>query len=127
MNINPLPKADTPKVDSDYREINITPVIARAFEKVVYCMHVRKAVEDSLSPTQFAYRQGGNCMNALISIQHQVYKYLDNQGCKAVRIFFTMNYSKVFNSVNHSLLSAKLKQLSLNPYIINWSHSFLHE
>ena len=65
-------------------------------------------------------------MNALISIQHHVYKYLDNQDCKAVRIF-TMDFSKAFDYVNHSLLSAKLKQLPLNPYIINWYHSFLHE
>ena len=85
-NINPMPKVDIPKADSDYRGINVTPVIARAFEKVVYCMHVRKSVKGSLSPTQYSYTQGGNCMNALISIQHQVYKYLDNQDCKAVHI-----------------------------------------
>ena len=29
--------------------------------------------------------------------------------------------------MNYSLLSAKLKQLPLNPYIINWYQSFLHE
>ena len=128
-NSNSLPKVDFPKADSDYRGINVTPVIARAFEKVVYHMHGRRAVEECLSPSQFAYRRGGgggNCMNALISIQHHVYEYLDNQDCKAVRIF-TMDFSKAFDSVNHSLLSAKLKQLPLNPYIINWYHSFLHE
>ena len=125
-NINPLPKVDFPKASSDYRGINVTPVIARAFEKVVYRTHVRRAFEKNLSPTQFAYRQGGNCMNALISIQHHVYKYLDNQDCKAVRIF-TMDFSKAFDSVNHSLLSAKLKQLPLNPFTINWYHSFLPE
>jgi len=43
----------------DYRGINVTPVIARAFEKVVHRSHVRRAVEESLSPIQFAYRQGG--------------------------------------------------------------------
>ena len=122
-NINPLPKVDIPKSNSDYRGINVTPVIARASEKVVYRTHVRRAVKENLSPTQFAYRQGGNCMNALISIQHHVYKYLENQDCKAVRIF-TMDFCKALDSVNHSLLSAKLKQLPLNPYIINWYHSF---
>ena len=35
-NINPIPKVDIPKEKSDYRGINITPVIARAFEKAVY-------------------------------------------------------------------------------------------
>ena len=38
-----------------------------------------------------------------------------------------MDLSKAFDSVNHSLLSAKLKQLPLNPYIINWYQSFSHE
>ena len=28
--------------------------------------------------------------------------------------------------MNHTILSAKLKQLPLNPYIINWYQSFLH-
>ena len=31
-NINPIPKVDIRKEKSDYRGINITPVIARAFE-----------------------------------------------------------------------------------------------
>ena len=30
-----------------------------------------------------------------------------------------------FDSVKHNLLSAKLKQLPLNPDIISWYHSFL--
>ena len=37
--------------------------------------------------------------------------YIDNDDCKAVRLF-TMDFSKAFDSVNHSKLSAKLKQLS---------------
>ena len=49
-------------------------------------------------------------MNAFLSIQHHAYIYLDNQDCNAVRIL-TMDFNKTFYSVNHSLLSAKLKQL----------------
>ena len=45
--------------------------------------------------------------------------------CSAVRIF-TMDFSKAFDFVNHTILSAKLKQLPLNPYIINWYQSFLY-
>ena len=50
---------------------------------------------------------GGNCTNALISIQHHVYKYLDNSDCEAVRLF-TTDFSKAFDSVNHNMLSVKL-------------------
>ena len=42
---DPLPKVDVRKGKADYRGINITPVIARAFEKSVYNIHARDAVE----------------------------------------------------------------------------------
>ena len=106
-NINPLPKIEPmfPNENADYRGINVTSVIARTFEKVVYHTHVQVVIEKNLSPTQFAYRQEGNCTNALSSIQHHVYRHLDNSDCKALRLF-TMDFSKAFDSVNHSKLSA---------------------
>ena len=109
--------------DSDYHGINVTPVIARLFEKVVYRRQAQSVIENNLSHTQFAYRRAGNCTNSLLAIQHQTYKYLDSSDCGTVRIF-TMGFSKAFDFVNHTILSAKLKQLTLNPYIINWYQSF---
>ena len=111
-NVNPLPKVDVPLEDSDYRGINVTPVIAWLFEKVVYHTQAQSVIENNLSHTQV-----GNCTNALLAIQHQTYKYLDSSDGSRVRIF-TMDFSKAFNFVNHTILSAKLKQLPLNPYII---------
>ncbi len=102
------------------------PVIARAFEKIVYNTHVCNIVEENLSRTQFAYRVGGNCTCALLAMQHRIYSYLDNPDCKAVRLF-TMDFSKVFDSVKHDLLASKLKALPLNPYIINWYLSFIKD
>ena len=127
-NINPLPKVEVPKENLHYRGFTITPVIARAFEKAVYHTHGKQVVEGSLSQTQFVtqfvYRQRGNCTDALLTIQHHICKFLDDSNCEAVRLF-TKDFSKAFDSVKHNLLSAKLKQLPLNPYIINWYHSFL--
>ena len=123
-NINPLAKVDLPKEDGDFRGINITPVIARTFEKLVYNSQVKSTVEEILSPTQFAYRQGGSCTNALLTIQNKVLSFLDRADCKAVRLF-SMDFSKAFDSVKHSLLSEKLKNVPLNPHIINWYLNFL--
>ena len=111
-----------PNENSDYGGINVTSVIARTFEKVVYHTHVKVVIEKNLSPTQFACRQEGNCTNAFLSIQHHVYRHLDNSDCKAVRLF-TLDFSRTFDSVNHSKLSAKLKQLPLSPYIVNFHHT----
>ena len=124
-NINPLPKVNLHLENSDYCGINVTPVIARLFEKVVYRTQAQSVIENNLSHTQFVYRRAGNCTNALFATQHQTYKYLDGSDCSAVRIF-TMDFSKAFDFVNHTILSAKLKQLPLNSYIINWYQSFLY-
>ena len=123
-NINPLNKVDLPTENNDYRGINITPVIARAFEKVIYKYHVKDIMEANLSPSQHAYRDGGNSTNALLAIQHTVYNYLDQPGCRAVRLF-AMDFSKAFDSVKHHLLAEKLKILPLNPYMINLYLDFL--
>ena len=64
-----------PVEDSDYRGIDVTPVIARLFEKVVHHTQAKSVIENILSHTQFAYRQADNCTNALLAIQHQTYKY----------------------------------------------------
>ena len=110
---------EIPKSYQDYRGINITPVIARAFERIVYQNYVKGTLEKNLTPTQFAYRQGGNCSNALLSIQNEVYKHLNNTRCKAVRMF-AMDFSKAFDSVNHDRLARKLRTLGLNSYLHNW-------
>ena len=120
-NINPIPKVDIPKEKSDYRGINITPVIARAFEKVVYNTFAKEAVEENLSTTQFAYHESGNCTRALLTIQHFINKHLDNPDGEAVQVL-AMDFSKAFNSVRHELLSNKLNLLPLNAYIIKWYH-----
>ena len=48
-------------------------------------------MEEHLSASQFAYREGGSCTNALLSIQFKVNNYLETQECRAVRLF-AMNF-----------------------------------
>jgi hypothetical protein len=55
--------------DSDYPGIIVTPVIARAFEKTVYKCLCKDTMESYLCDNQFAYREGGSCVDALLSIQ----------------------------------------------------------
>ena len=123
-NINPLPKVEVPKEKSDYRGINVTPVIARTFQKVVFNANARDVVEENLTASQFAYREGGSCTDALIAIQHAVNQYLEDPHCTTVRLY-AMDCSKAFDSVKHDLLFVKLKQFGLSPYLTNWYLSFL--
>ena len=123
-NISPLSKVNTPSQHQDFRGINVTPVIARCFEKIVYHKFSKHAFEENLSSTQYAYREGCNCTDALIKMQYNCWKALDDRECRYVRLF-AMDLAKVFDNVKHSILSDKLKALNLNPYITNWYLSFL--
>ena len=89
----------------------------------VYNTHARDIVDQYLSSAQFAYTTGGSCTDALLSMQHTIYRYLYKQDCKAIRVF-AMDFSKAYDCVNHELLSSKLRQLPLNPPIVNWYLSF---
>ena len=123
-NINSLPKTDNPTDFSHFRGINVTPVIARCFEKIVYNKHSKETFESNLSIYQFAYRTGGCSTDALIKLQRTFLKSLVDKNYAAVRIL-AMDFSKAFNNVRHLLLSHKLKSLPMNPYVINWYLSFL--
>ena len=52
-NINPVEYAD-------FRGINVTPVIARTFERTVYNIFNERYLEGYLNNSQFAYRSGGS-------------------------------------------------------------------
>ena len=62
---------------------------------------------------------------ALIKCQHIWLKWLDSNA-DFVRIF-SFDFSKAFDSVSHNILCSKLKQVNINPYIINWLISFLDQ
>lgn len=91
-NINPIPKVEI------LGGINITLVIARTFERMVYELFSKETFESGLNSNQFANRKGGCCVDALLKIQHFNLKAFDNNLNKTVRVF-TMDFSKAFDSV----------------------------
>ena len=50
---DPLPQIENPFEFSDFRGINVTPVIARCFQRIIYCEHSKKSFESNLSSSQF--------------------------------------------------------------------------
>ena len=62
-------------------------------------------------------QSGGSCINALMKMQHNFLKALDNRSNTAVRLF-SMDFSKAFANVKHNLLVEKLKKSPLNRYLV---------
>ncbi|XP_022783347.1 uncharacterized protein LOC111324117 [Stylophora pistillata] len=92
-NINPLPKVKTPVEYADFRGINVTPVIARTFERTVSNIFNKRRLEEHLNHSQFAYRSDGSCVNALLKMPRTFLEALDRRDTLAVRMFM-MDFSK---------------------------------
>ena len=60
----------------------------------------KRCLEEYLNNSQFAYRSGGSCVNALLKMQHTFLAALDKRDTLAVRMF-TMDFSKAFDNVKH--------------------------
>ena len=90
--ISPLPKVDPRTQHQDFHGINVTPVIARFFEKIVYHEFSKHAFAENLGLTQYAYQEGCNCTDALINMRHNCLKALDDRECRYVR-FFAMDFA----------------------------------
>ena len=123
--IRPLPKESPLTCCTQLRPISLTAVIMRLFERLVYRFELSSICNDYINLDQFAYRGGHNSTMALIKCQHTWLKWLDSNA-DFVRIF-SFDFSKAFDSVSHNILCSKLKQVNINPYIINWLISFLDQ
>ena len=71
---------------------------------------------------QFAYRPSGSTTAALIATTHHISRLLES--CSYVRRIL-IDYSKAFDTVNHSILFRKLLKLSIPSNILLWIFSFL--
>ena len=99
--IRPLPKESPLTCCTQLWPISLTAVIMRLFERLVYRFELSSICNDYITWL----------------------KWLDGNA-DFVRIF-SFDFSKAFDSVSHNILSSKLKQVNINPYIINWLISFL--
>ena len=95
----------------------------RLFERCVYKTELAPVISHKIGSNQFAYKKGHNSTMALIKCQHTWLKWLDKDA-KYVRVL-SFDFSKAFDKVPHDLLFKKVKKLRINPYIVNWTISFL--
>ena len=122
-NIRPVPKELPFTSCNQLRPISLRNIIMRLFERLVYRNELSTVCANHIGLDHFAYRKGHNSTMALLKSQHNWLKRLDGNA-DFVRIF-SFNFSKAFDSVSHRILVSKLRDVDINPYILNWLISFI--
>jgi len=123
--IRPLPKVPASKQHADYRPISITPIISRLMQRTVICTFLYPAFLNP--PTtltfsdQLAFRPAGTTSAAIIFLLCTVTDLLQSN---PIVVAISLNFSKAFDTVQHSTLPSKLAALDLPMPVYNWLVDF---
>ena len=120
--IIPIPKENPPKALKDLRPISKTAVGGKIIEKVMVSELENDTKETFNDFTQYGNSRGCSTTHYLVKLTDEAYKSTDvGQATTAI----TIDYSKAFDLVDHTILIGKLMQLGVRVKLIKLIISFL--
>ena len=119
----PIPKTSAPRSLGELRPISLTSNISKLLERAVLG-RTRDKFKEVVNNNQFAYREKASTTCALVQMTHSWLHALDNAPNAALRVI-AIDFSKAFDSIEHSLLVAKLHSYNFPPWAISIFRSFL--
>ena len=121
--IKPIYKKDDINDISNYRPISILPVISKIFERATLNQLITFFEENCLlSALQHAYRKNHGTVTCLFELLNEFYELIDQKFKVAI---VSLDLSKAFDSISHSLLLKKLKNFNLHQQSIDYIESYL--
>ena len=121
--IKPIPKVSHPTEFKDLRPVSILPFMSKILEKVV-CMQINEyLLSNNILPTkQSGFRAGRSTATAQIDVIDDL---LSGQDRGEGSILILLDYSRAFDTINTSLLLAKLKFYGFDDNALKWFASYL--
>ena len=121
--ITPISKITNPTEEANFRPISVTPILCRIFEKNLVKFNILPNLSHHTNSNQYAFRPSCSTTAANTAITHSITEMFEN-GAKFVRCI-TVDFSKAFDSVPHSILIEKYKSTKIPSLIINWLIDYL--
>ena len=122
-NVLPLFKSGETMLFNNYRPVSLLCTLLKVFEKIMYSRLLNFLdYHKILIGNQFGFRKLHSSYMALMLMMDQVTKALDNGEC--VIIIF-LDFSKAFDTVNHSILIDKWYHYGIRANAQEWFRSYL--
>ena len=119
----PLFKAGDPLLFSNYRPVSVLPLFSKILERLMYNRLLSFINQHKiLYAFQFGFRIGHSPHLALLYLIDKVSNALEN-GEFVLGLF--LDFSKAFDTVNHSILFEKLEYYGIRGIPLEWFRSYL--
>ena len=127
--IIPIHKMGKP-LDSpaSFRSISLTYCVSKLFECIIISRLIFFLESNSiLSPRQAGFRPGRSTLDQILYLCQSISDGFNKPRSGSRTIFFTIDFSKAFDSVWHSAIFHKLTSAGLPPCFACWTQSFLYD
>ncbi|KAK4816568.1 hypothetical protein QYF61_017958 [Mycteria americana] len=107
----------------NYRPVSLISVPGKMMERFILSVLSRHIqANQGIRPSQHGFMKGKSCLTSLISFYDQVTRLVDE--AKAVDVIY-LDFSKVFDTVSHSILLEKLVPHGLGGCTLCWVKNWL--
>ena len=118
----PIPKIKNPTVAKDFRPVSILPVLSKVFEKVIL-MQILQHIETSVyNQTQSGFRKGHSTSTILLKLRDAIKQAMNKS---EITLAVMIDYSKAFDTIDHSIMVRKLRNLGFGSSVIKVIVSYL--
>ncbi|XP_064923730.1 SH2 domain-containing protein 4B isoform X1 [Columba livia] len=124
-NVTPVFKNGKKEDPGNYRPVSLTSIPGKVMEQLILgaiSRHIRD--KRVIRGSQHGFTKGKSCFTNLIDFYEDIMRWIDDG--RAVDVVY-LDFSKAFNRVSHSILTAKLREWALDDRVVRWTANWLKE
>ena len=121
--VRPIPKTAAPEAHSDLRPISLLPVLSKILERVAYTQISDYVNTKNILPqNQSGFRKGFSTAAVLSGVLDDIVSDLDSG---RVSLLLLLDFSKAFDTINHTLMCAKLRYYGFSDCSLSFVRTYL--